>query len=103
MKKHKQKPVEPPSQNEQVETIGNNQPIASNGSVEHDGNSIHTYQTQNVSKELNKIKSRVNQVRMLVNIQICVTHQIHFMRTCTVHYVNYEHKDQADEVYMTLS
>ena len=68
MKKHKQKPVEPPSQNESVETIGNNQPTASNGSVEHDGNS--SYPTQNVSKELNKIKSRVNQVRMLMNIQL---------------------------------
>ena len=59
-------PAEPPTQNEPVETISIDQPIASNGPVEHDGNS--TYQRQDVSKELNRIKSRVNQVRMIVNI-----------------------------------
>ena len=70
-------PAEPPTQNEPVETISINQPIASNRPVEHDGNS--TYQRQDVSKELNRIKSRVNQVRMFVNIQIHVIHQMNFM------------------------
>ena len=57
-KKQKQKPLESPPQNEPVETVGNNQLEASNGSD-------NTGQRQNIFKELNTIKGRVNQVYKL--------------------------------------
>ena len=57
-KKQKQKPLESPPQNEPVETVGNYQLEPSNGS-----NS--TVQRQNIFKELNTIKGRVNQVYKL--------------------------------------
>ena len=52
--KKKQKPVEPPSQNELVESNGGNE------SVEDIHNSV--YQRRNILKELSLIKGRVNQV-----------------------------------------